>query len=74
MFPNPATDAESLILRNAANGGVSRRMIHYAVEHLSFASWSALRGRFAAPQGEGLRRSRAADVFHVKQAVADNEV
>jgi hypothetical protein len=46
MFPNPAAIAESLILRSAE--GASRRMIQKATLA------NALRGRFAAPQGEGL--------------------
>jgi hypothetical protein len=56
MSPNPAADIKSLILRSAE--GASRRMVQKATPA------NALRGRFAAPQGEGL-------VFHVKQAGGD---
>jgi hypothetical protein len=61
MFPDLAAIAESLILRSAE--GASRRMIQKATPT------NALRGRFAAPQGESGRR-----VFHVKQAGAHDEI
>jgi hypothetical protein len=62
MFPDPAAIAESLILRSAE--GASRRMIERATPA------NALRGQFAAPQGEGLSRAPGAGLFHVKQASA----
>jgi hypothetical protein len=61
MFPNLAAIAESLILRSAE--GASRRMIQKATPA------DALRGRFAAPQGESGRC-----VFHVKQVGAHHEI
>src|ERR1700677_2066846 len=48
MFSSPAAIAENLILRSAE--GAPRRMIQNP------ALASAIRGRFAAPQGEGLGR------------------
>jgi hypothetical protein len=74
---------ENLILRSAANGGESRRMLQKAT-HASSPSllWRApfgklragIRGRFAAPQGEVLARTQAVEMFHVKQAGARNEI
>jgi hypothetical protein len=58
-------DIESLILRSAE--GASRRMVQKQRDR----RWSALRGRYAAPQGE-VRTS--AGVFHVKQADARDEI
>jgi hypothetical protein len=65
---------ENLILRNAANGGVSRRMLQKSSVHLPSVLWSALLGRFAAPQGEVLARTRAVEMFHVKQMDARDEI
>jgi hypothetical protein len=36
--------------------------------------WSALRGRFAAPQGEASNWGCAVQMFHVKQGDAPNEI
>ena len=62
MFRDCHVDVEDLILRSAE--GASRRIIQIATPA------NALRGRFAAPQGEGLGRIWRY-VFHVKQADAD---
>jgi tRNA uridine 5-carboxymethylaminomethyl modification enzyme len=65
MVLNRHVGIASLILRSA--GGASRRMIQRESVSGAPPFWSALRGRFAAPQGEASNWGCAVQMFHVKQ-------